>query len=266
MRWRRSAVDSVVIDVRSSGGGGLGGLPVGLPGAGGGLGVIGILVFLAIQFLGGGGGSAALSPGTVPGAPQAEDGLRDFSVYVFHDTQNFWQGKVRGYQHAKLVLYRGAVSTGCGSASSAVGPFYCPADQRVYLDLSFYSDMTDQLGAKGGDFAWAYVIAHETGHHVQHELGLPQPHSNAGSVKVELQADCYAGVWAHHVASSGDLEQGDVAEALDAATSVGDDRLQKRARGTINPDSFTHGTSAQRVAAFERGQSNGDPNDCTISS
>jgi predicted metalloprotease len=136
----------------------------------------------------------------------------------------------------------------------------------VYLDLSFYSDMTDQLGAKGGDFAWAYVIAHEMGHHVQHELGLPQPHSNAGSVKVELQADCYAGVWAHHVASSGDLEQGDVAEALDAATSVGDDRLQKRATGTINPDSFTHGTSAQRVAAFERGQSNGDPNDCTISS
>src|SRR5690348_14206578 len=137
MRWRRSADDSDVIDERSSGGGGLGGLRVGLPGAGGGLGVIGILVFLAIQFLGGGGGSAALSPGTVPGAPQAEDGLRDFSVYVFHDTQNFWQGKVRGYQHAKLVLYRGAVSTGCGSASSAVGPFYCPADQRVYLDLSF---------------------------------------------------------------------------------------------------------------------------------
>jgi uncharacterized protein len=122
--------------------------------------------------------------------------------------------------------------------------------------------MTGQLGAKGGDFAWAYVIAHEMGHHVQHELGSPQPHSNAESVRVELQADCYAGVWAHHVGSAGDLQQGDVAEALDAATSVGDDRLQKRATGTINPDSFTHGSSAQRVAAFQRGQANGDPGDC----
>jgi predicted metalloprotease len=260
MRWRRSADDSDVIDQRASGGG----LPVGLPQAGGGLGVIGVLVFLALQLVGGGGGSTALGPGTIPGAPQAEDGLRDFSVYVFHDTQGFWERRIRGYQHAKLVLYRGAVSTGCGSAGSAVGPFYCPADQRVYLDLSFYRDMTGRLGAKGGDFAWAYVIAHEMGHHVQHELGLPRPRSNADSVRVELQADCYAGVWAHHVGSAGDLEQGDVAEALDAATSVGDDRLQKRATGTIDPDSFTHGSSAQRVAAFRRGQAGGDPNDCRL--
>jgi predicted metalloprotease len=204
----------------------------------------------------------ALGPQTVPGAPQAEDGLRDFSVYVFHDTQDFWAQRVQGYEHAKLVLYRGGVDTGCGSATSAVGPFYCPADQRVYLDLSFYSDMTGQLGAKGGDFAWAYVIAHEMGHHVQQELSLPRPRTNAESVQVELQADCYAGVWAHHVDTSGDLEQGDVAEALDAATSVGDDRLQKRATGSIRPDSFTHGTSAQRVAAFQRGDANGDPQDC----
>jgi predicted metalloprotease len=200
----------------------------------------------------------------VPGAPQAEDGLRDFSVYVFHDTQDFWAGRIDNYQHAKLVLYRGGVDTGCGSASSAVGPFYCPQDQRVYLDLSFYSDMTGQLGAKGGDFAWAYVIAHEMGHHVQEQLGLKRPRSNAESVGVELQADCYAGVWASHVEGAGDLESGDIAEALDAASSVGDDRLQKRASGSIDPDSFTHGTSAQRVAAFQRGKANGDPNDCEI--
>jgi predicted metalloprotease len=262
MRWKRSADDSDVIDQRSSGGGGMG-LPGGLPRAGGGLGILGVVIFLAIQLLGGGSGSsAALGPQTVPGAPQAEDGLRDFSVYVFHDTQDYWAGQIQGYEHAKLVLYRGGVDTGCGSATSAVGPFYCPRDQRVYLDLSFYSDMTGQLGAKGGDFAWAYVIAHEMGHHVQQETNPARPRNNAQSVQVELQADCYAGVWAHHVDSSGNLEQGDVAEALDAATSVGDDRLQKRATGSINPDSFTHGTSAQRVAAFERGQANGQPQDC----
>jgi uncharacterized protein len=259
MRWTRSGDNSDVVDQRASGGG----TGMRLPAAGGGLGLAGIVLYLAIQLLSGGsGGAAAFGPQTVPGAPQAEDGLRDFSVYVFHDTQDFWASRIQGYQHAKLVLYRGGVDTGCGSATSAVGPFYCPADQRVYLDLSFYSDMTGQLGAKGGDFAWAYVIAHEMGHHVQQQLGLARPRNNAESVQVELQADCYAGVWAHHVDSSGDLEQGDVAEALDAATSVGDDRLQKRSTGSINPDSFTHGTSAQRVAAFQRGDANGDPQDC----
>src|SRR6476660_8243532 len=183
MRWRRSGDDSDVIDERASGGGT--GLPMGLPTAGGGLGLLGVLVFLAIQLLGGG-GSAAFGPQTVPGAPQAEDGLRDFSVYVFHDTQKFWEQRISGYEHAKLVLYRGGVDTGCGSATSAVGPFYCPRDQRVYLDLSFYNDMTGQLGAKGGDFAWAYVIAHEMGHHVQQQLGLARPRTNAESVQVEL--------------------------------------------------------------------------------
>jgi len=262
MRWRRSSDNSDVIDRRGSGGGM--GIPIGLPRAGGGLGVLGVVIYLAIQILGGGGSSAALGPQTVPGAPQAEDELRDFSVYVFHDAQDFWAGRIQGYEHAKLVLYRGGVDTGCGSASSAVGPFYCPADERVYLDLSFYRDMTSQLGAKGGDFAWAYVIAHEMGHHVQNELGLSRPRSNADSVRVELQADCYAGVWAHHVDSSGDLEQGDVAEALDAATSVGDDRLQQRSSGSIDPDSFTHGSSAQRVAAFERGQADGDASGCGV--
>jgi predicted metalloprotease len=260
MRWRRSSDDSDVVDQRAAG-------PVTLPRAGGGLGLVGVLVFLAIQLLGGGGSSVAFGPQTVPGAPQAEDGLRDFSVYVFHDTQRFWEQRISGYEHAKLVLYRGGVDTGCGSATSAVGPFYCPRDQRVYLDLSFYNDMTGQLGAKGGDFAWAYVIAHEMGHHVQEETNPthPQhPRSNAESVGVELQADCYAGVWASHVEGAGDLEPGDVAEAIDAASSVGDDRLQKRATGSIDPDSFTHGTSAQRVAAFERGKADGDPDACRI--
>ena len=262
MRWRRSGDNSDVIDERALGGRGTR-MQVGLPTAGGGIGLIGVLVFLAIQLLGGG-SSVALGPQTVPGAPQAEDGLRDFSVYVFHDAQSFWEQRISGYQHAKLVLYRGGVDTGCGPATSAVGPFYCPRDQRVYLDLSFYDDMTGQLGAKGGDFAWAYVIAHEMGHHVQRQLGLERPRDHAVLVAVELQADCYAGVWASHVEGAGDLERGDVAEALDAASSVGDDRLQKRATGTINPDSFTHGTSAQRVAAFERGKAGGDRRACRI--
>src|SRR3954471_11847191 len=208
MRWRRSSDDSDVIDQRSSGGGGMG-MPIGLPRAGGGLGVLGVVIFLAIQLLGGSsGGSVGLAPQTVPGAPQAEDGLRDFSVYVFHDTQSFWAGQIQNYEHAKLVLYRGGVDTGCGSASSAVGPFYCPADQRVYLDLSFYGEMQDQLHASG-DFAWAYVIAHEMGHHVQEQLGTSDRVSqqqrehpdqrNELSVRLELQADCYAGVWAKTV-------------------------------------------------------------------
>src|SRR3954453_2788778 len=261
MRWKR--VDSTDVIDQRAGGGFPGGGRVAIPG---GLGITGILLYLAISLLGGGGGSASgvddpfggstqapgvQSPRGIPASQDPERDLKDFSVYVFERTQQVWQktfaDQGKPYEHAKLVLYRGGVNTACGSASSAVGPFYCPGDQRVYLDLSFYSDMTRQPGAKGGDFAWAYVIAHEMGHHVQHELSLARPRNNAESVKVELQADCYAGVWAHHVDTSGNLETGDVAEALDAATSVGDDRLQKRATGSIDPDSFTHRTSAERV-------------------
>jgi uncharacterized protein len=170
-----------------------------------------------------------------------------------------------------VVFYRDAVATGCGDASSAVGPFYCPADQRVYLDLSFYSDMETQLGAPG-DFAWAYVIAHEVGHHVQQELGTSAEVSrlqrddprqaNALSVRLELQADCYAGVWGHSVFAAGDLDPGDVKEAVRASAAVGDDRLQRRAGGQVNPDSFTHGSSAQRTEWFNRGRANGEPADC----
>lgn len=177
----------------------------------------------------------------------------------------------RPYERAQLVLYRGGVNTACGSASSAVGPFYCPGDRRVYVDLSFYRDMQRQLGA-GGDFAWAYVIAHEVGHHVQNELGTSdevrrlqqqQPRdANRLSVRLELQADCYAGVWANTVYEAGDLEQGDVEEAVGASEAVGDDRLQGRGGGGINPDSFTHGSSEQRARWFNTGRERGEPGDC----
>ena len=286
MRWRR--VDNPdVLDRRGrSGGGGMGGLPIGR--AGGGLGLVGVVLFLAIQLLGGGGGGAAFNvpgafddsvraqPGdSIPASQDPERDLRDFSAYVFTDTQKFWEqtfGQAGSpYEHAKLVLYRSGVSTGCGSASSAVGPFYCPADQRVYLDLSFERELAGKLRA-GGDFAWAYVIAHEMGHHVQQQLGTEDKvtrlrrdnpgDANELSVRTELQADCYAGVWAHSVYKEGDLESGDIDEALRAAGAVGDDRLQREATGTIRPDTFTHGTSAQRAKWFRTGYQGGEPGAC----
>jgi predicted metalloprotease len=285
MRWKRGAGDSGdVIDARGGGGGGgLRGLPVGR--AGGGVSVLGIIIYLAFQVLGGGGGGgfavddpfsgAARAPENrpIPASQDPDRDLRDFSVYVFNNVQRTWESTVGNrYEHAKLVLFSGGVSTGCGSASSAVGPFYCPRDERVYLDLSFYRDMTSKLGARGGDFAWAYVIAHEMGHHVQQQLGTSDQverqrsehpdDANALSVRLELQADCYAGVWAHSVYEAGDLEAGDVEEALDAASAVGDDRLQRRAGGQVRPDSFTHGSSEQRVRWFNRGRENGEPGGC----
>jgi uncharacterized protein len=255
----------------------------------GGLGIGGILIYLAISLLGGGGGGGSFgvddpfggsaqapgvqSPRGIPASQDPERDLKDFSVYVFERSQRTWektfaeQGKT--YEHAKLVLYRGGVQTGCGSATSAVGPFYCPADQRVYLDLSFYGDMQNQLQA-GGDFAWAYVIAHEMGHHVQQQLGTSDEvrqaqgdnpdQRNELSVRLELQADCYSGVWAKTVYKQ--LEAGDVKEAMNASRAVGDDRLQKQARGSVDPDSFTHGSSAQRSKWFDRGRQSGDPADC----
>src|SRR5215217_5898326 len=235
MRWQKGRSSGNTIDARGSRG------PAGRAAIPGGLGLVGVLVFVAFQLLSGGSGYA------VPSA--------------FDD----------GYRDAKLYLYRDAVSTGCGNASSAVGPFYCPADQRVYLDLSFYGDMKSELGAPG-DFAWAYVIAHEVGHHVQQQLGTSTEVSrlqrerpddaNALSVRLELQADCYAGVWAHSVFAAGDLEKGDVREAIGAAGAVGDDRLQRQATGRVNPDTFTHGTSEQRTDWFNRGRASGSPDDC----
>jgi predicted metalloprotease len=256
----------------------------------GGLGLAGAIIFLLVQVLSGGGSSGPAfgvddpfgqpveAPGSTRGIPAGEDPERDlknFSTYVFSRTLNTWEpifaASNEPFERAQVVLYRDAVSTGCGSASSAVGPFYCPADERVYLDLSFYRDMERQLGAPG-DFAWAYVIAHEVGHHVQQQLGTSdrvrrlQSRSpgaaNELSVRLELQADCYAGVWAHTVYAAGDLEQGDVREATTAAAAVGDDRLQRQASGRVSPDSFTHGTSEQRTEWFNRGRASGDPADC----
>jgi uncharacterized protein len=287
MRWRRVR-NPDVIDRRGARSGGVG-LPMGRGGAvGGGLGVVGVILFLAIQLLGGGSGAAfdvdtgLGGGGTAPGQPAAippsedpERDLKDFSTYVFTDAQKTWQQTFKRagqpYENARLVLYRDGVSTACGAASSAVGPFYCPGDQIVYLDLSFYGDLQNKLGA-GGDFAWAYVIAHEVGHHVQQQLGTSdevrrlqqdqREDANDLSVRLELQADCYAGVWGNTVYKQGDLEKGDVREALRAAGAVGDDRLQREATGSINPDSFTHGTSEQRRSWFEKGYESGDANAC----
>ncbi len=281
MKWKRGGSTADVIDVRGGGGRRRGGaLPVG-----GGLGVVGVIVFIAIQLLGGGGtggfdipagfDTAARAPSgePIPADQDPEKDLKDFSVYVFNSVQATWErtfsAQGQQYGRAKLVLYRDGVDTACGSASSAVGPFYCPGDKYVYLDLSFYGDMERQLQASG-DFAWAYVIAHEVGHHVQQQLGTSAEvdkvrrsdpdRANEASVRLELQADCYAGVWAHAVFDK--LEPGDVDEAIRASEAVGDDRLQQQAGRGVNPDSFTHGSSAQRHAWFERGRKRGEPADC----
>ena len=305
MKWKRGkGGNKDVVDIRgkrsggsSWGGGGLGGrtggvpIPGGIGRIGGGAGFVVIVVIILINVLGGssGGGyevAEAFGPRvTAPGAenpapiPRSEDpdaDLKDFSVYVFEDLQNTWQKTFaaagRPYNRAKLVIYSGAVSTGgCGSATSAVGPFYCSGDASVYLDLSFYKQMADQRGASG-DFAWAYVIAHEMGHHVQSESGTTaqvakaprdeQTGAEGLSVRTELQADCYAGVWASTVFEEEALDEGDIEEAFGAARAVGDDRLQKQATGTVKPDTFTHGTSQQRRAWFDRGYRSADPGDC----
>ncbi len=269
-----------MIDVRGGGGRRGGALPVG-----GGLGVVGVIVFIAIQLLGGGsaGGfdipagfdTAARAPSgkPIPADQDPEKDLKDFSVYVFNSVQATWErtfsAQGQPYERAKLVLYSDGVDTACGAASAAVGPFYCPGDKYVYLDLSFYRDMERQLQASG-DFAWAYVIAHEVGHHVQQQVGTSAEvdkvrrsdpdRANEASVRLELQADCYAGVWAHAVFD--ELEPGDLDEAIRASEAVGDDRLQQQAGRGVNPDSFTHGSSAQRHAWFERGRKRGEPADC----
>ena len=283
MRWKRGGSTPDVIDQRGRRGGGL---PIGR--AGGGIGIVGVLIVLAIQVLGGGGAAfpvdqpfGEVTPqgsgeAPIPASQDPDRDLRDFSAYVFTDAQERWMAifrqEDRRYERAKLVLFRDAVTTGgCGSASSAVGPFYCPADQRVYLDLSFYGDMERQLGASG-DFAWAYVIAHEVGHHVQRQLGTSAEvdrarredadGANELSVRQELQADCYSGVWARGVFEAGQLEEGDIDEAFRAAEAVGDDRLQQQAGRSVNEESFTHGSSAQRRRWFDEGRSSGDPARC----
>jgi predicted metalloprotease len=200
-----------------------------------------------------------------------------FVATVLADTEDVWRAQFRQmnatYRDPKLVLFRNAYPTACGQGQAAMGPFYCPGDQKVYIDLSFYETMKTRLGAPG-DFAQAYVIAHEVGHHVQNLMGITEKvdamrgrvsaaQQNAMSVRLELQADCLAGVWAHHAQQARQiLEQGDVEEALNAATQIGDDALQRRSQGTIVPESFTHGTSAQRVTWFKRGLQTGSLQQC----
>src|SRR5690349_5643832 len=270
MRWEMGRRSDNIEDRRGMGG-------LGVPIVGGGLGTI-VVLLLALFF--GFDPSSILStdPAQAPQSrtesPSAsgKDPLRDFVSVVLADTEDTWRAIFRDlgteYREPKLVLYTGAVQSACGSASAAVGPFYCPQDQKLYLDLGFFRALRDRLGAPG-DFAQAYVIAHEVGHHVQNLLGLGQIRGGRGagdngvSVRRELQADCLAGVWAHHAEQARKiLEPGDLEEAIRAAAAVGDDRLQRQSQGVVVPDSFTHGSSEQRVRWFRTGFDRGDIAGC----
>jgi len=207
------------------------------------------------------------SAGAGKAGPQAGDSGRRFVAQVLGETEAVWADEFartgRHYDPPTLVLFNGATQSGCGYAQAQMGPFYCPNDKRVYIDLDFMADLQRSLGARG-DFAAAYIVAHEVGHHVQNLTGrLHSGGGNAASVVMELQADCYAGVWANRAeAARHILEDGDIEEGLNAAAAVGDDRLQRQSQGRVSPESFTHGSSAQRVAAFRRGMSSGRPAAC----
>ena len=252
-------------------------------GVGAGLGIGGTVVVLALSLLFGRNlfQDLGVSPGVGTGAPMtAEDSAREepevqFVSYVLDDVQNTWAKVLPRYnasfQPAHLVLFRNSTESGCGTAQSAMGPFYCPLDEKVYIDLGFYDELKQRFGA-AGDFAQAYVLAHELGHHIQHLEGIDEQmraqqqrdpaRANELSVRLELQADCFAGVWAHSTQQRQILDPGDVDEAINAAAAVGDDRIQQRTTGRVNVDSFTHGSAAQRVQWFRRGLDSGDPNAC----
>ncbi len=282
MRWSDGRRSDNVEDrrgrpgpVAAAGGIGLGGLLLAVV-----VGLLGGDPMVVIQQMGGGGamGPTGPAPTSRPRQPTAaENQLADFVSVVLADTEDTWQkefGQVgRSYRPPKLVIFDGVVASACGQASGATGPFYCPLDQKVYIDLSFYRQLRQQLGAPG-DFAQAYVIAHEVGHHVQNQLGiaqkvsqmkqrLPEAQANQLSVRLELQADCLAGVWAHNTATQRrTLEEGDIEEAMNAAARIGDDTLQRQSSGRVRPDSFTHGTSEQRQRWFATGLKTGDINSC----
>ncbi|MBP6772434.1 MAG: neutral zinc metallopeptidase [Gemmatimonadaceae bacterium] len=284
MRWTPGGRSKNLEDMRgaSSGGGGGGGFGGG--GGGGrrlGLGGLVVLIVLSVIFkqdliTGSGGLSDALpaSSGGRPAAPlqdSLEENAVQFMSSVLDSAQIGWSRTIDGYRDAKLVLFRDAIESACGFAESATGPFYCPGDQKVYIDLAFFDQLDRQFGAPG-DFAQAYVLAHEIGHHVQNLMGTERQlraaqqqnpsAKNRLSVAMELQADCYAGVWAYSAARNGQLERGDLEEGLSAASAVGDDRLQKMGSGRVNPESFTHGSSAERMRWFKRGFDAGDPRQC----
>ncbi len=284
MRWQQSRRSGNVLDTRGRGGGfgGLGGGGFGGRGMKLGCGpllLIGIVALLfgvnPLEILGLiGGGQPAPTQGAEP-PPPGEDPQADFAARILGDTEDAWRAVYARsggtYQEPQLVLYSGAVQSACGMNSAAVGPFYCPSDQRLYLDLSFFREL-ERLGAPG-DFAAAYVIAHEVGHHVQNLQGTlaqsqqmqrraSEREANAISVASELQADCYAGVWGHSAAQRQLLEPGDVEEGLQAAASVGDDALPRRSQGVVVPEAFTHGSSQDRATWFRRGLETGDPASC----
>jgi predicted metalloprotease len=225
---------------------------------------------------GGGAPSVAVAPGPGGSANGAIVDAREENTVLFvstvlDSTQATWHRLIPQYTDAKLVLFRDAINSACGLGEAATGPFYCPGDQKVYIDLAFFDQLKSQFAAPG-DFAQAYVLAHEIGHHVQNLVGTERQmraaqqqnprQANALSVAMELQADCYAGVWANSAAKAGMLEPGDLDEGLSAASAVGDDRLQKMSTGRVNPESFTHGSSADRRTWFKRGFDSGDPNQC----
>ena len=277
MKWTPGGESEDIEDRRDEGGGGggfqFGGMHLGIGGAL-------ILLVLSLVFKqnffallggGGGGGNAPVASHPNPARDQQEQPLVQFVSFVLDDTQKTWEQILpeqagKPYRHAKLVLFRNYTQSGCGGAQSATGPFYCPQDEKVYIDLGFYDELRQRFGAPG-QFAQAYVLAHEIGHHIQKIVGTEarvqqmnqgnRRMDNALSVKVELQADCYAGVWAHSTQQRHLLEQGDIQSALGAAAAVGDDRLQKMSTGHVAPDSFTHGSSAQRMHWFEQGFDSG---------
>ena len=279
MRWTPGGRSRDLEDRRGWSGGGRG---FGL--GGGRLGIGGLLVLVVLSlvfgrdflspFLGIGGGPSMSVP-SEPVVDEAEEPMVQFVSFVLDDAQNNWESifakEGNAYQRARLVLFRDAVDSACGFAEAAVGPFYCPGDQKVYIDLGFYEELKRRFGAPG-DFAQAYVLAHEIGHHVQNLLGVDDQvrraqqqnpsAQNPLSVKMELQADCFAGVWAHSTKERQILESGDVEEAMRAASAVGDDNIQKMTRGRVVPESFTHGSSEQRMTWFNRGLQSGDPGAC----
>ena len=284
MKWEGNRESDNVEDSRASGGGG-GGIRLG-GGRGIGLGTVAVALVagwvfginpLTVLGLISGGGEAPTAQQAPATKPPADDKMARFVSTVLADTEDVWRAQFKQmggtYREPKLRLFRGAEPTACGTGQAAMGPFYCPGDEKVYIDLAFYETMKTRLGAPG-DFAQAYVIAHEVGHHVQNLMGITakidgmrgrgsEAQQNALSVRLELQADCFAGIWAHDAQSARQiLEQGDIEEAMNAASQIGDDTLQRKSRGQVMPESFTHGSSAQRVKWFKLGLQTGSVNQC----
>jgi predicted metalloprotease len=273
MRWTPGGRSRNLEDRR--GGGGFG-APLGIGGT-----IIALVLSLVFgrDFLSDGsvtdGTTTAVDGAIAPADSAREEPMVQFVSFVLDDAQKTWarvfSASGEPYREAKLVLFRNGVQSGCGVGQAAMGPFYCPLDEKVYIDLGFYDQLDQQFGAPG-DFAQAYVLAHELGHHVQHLLGMDERvrraqqsnprRANDLSVRLELQADCYAGIWGHSTAQRDILERGDVEEGLNAAASVGDDRIQEQTQGRVSVDAFTHGSAEQRATWFRRGLSTGDPAQC----